>query len=122
MTSPLEDQVMQALASVEDPELGVSIVDLGLVRHVEVTPDRVQVTIAMTTPTCPLGGLIAETARAAIEVSLAPGKAVTVTLDRSFHWTPDLATPQVRDRFTGSASVSLADRLRTAVSGLLGSQ
>ncbi|MFN4008425.1 MAG: metal-sulfur cluster assembly factor [Pannonibacter sp.] len=122
MTSRVENLIFRALELVEDPELGVSIVDLGLVRQIEVTPEQVHVTIAMTTPTCPLGGLIAETARASVELALAPGTAVKVTLDRSFHWTPDLATPQVRDRFTGSTSVSLADRLRMAVSGLLGSQ
>ena len=119
MTGPIEDQVMRALASVEDPELGVGIVDLGLVRRIEAGAGRVHVTIAMTTPSCPLGRLIADTAKAAVEAALPAGETVSVTLDRSFHWTPELAAPHVRERFTVT-SVSLADRLRTAVSALLG--
>jgi ATP-binding protein involved in chromosome partitioning len=38
-TSPTADQVSQVLASVSDPEIHRPITDLGMVKHVEVTPD-----------------------------------------------------------------------------------
>jgi metal-sulfur cluster biosynthetic enzyme len=45
-----EDEVREALRGVEDPEAGMSIVDLGLVYGVEVTPSRIHVRMTMTSP------------------------------------------------------------------------
>src|SRR6202049_1474173 len=51
--------VRSILAGVRDPELGASIVDLGMLRDVEVTPDGdVRVKVALTTAGCPLRGQI----------------------------------------------------------------
>lgn len=48
--------VMELLHRVNDPEVGVNIVDLGLVRNVEIEPDGdVHVEMTLTTPACPLG-------------------------------------------------------------------
>ena len=52
MTS--RDDVMQALQKVDDPELGRSIVELGMVRHAEVKNGDVAITISLTIPGCPL--------------------------------------------------------------------
>ncbi|MCD6289058.1 MAG: Mrp/NBP35 family ATP-binding protein [Anaerolineae bacterium] len=48
------EQVYEALRGVMDPELGRNIVDLGMVRDVEVKGDRVRFTMALTTLACPL--------------------------------------------------------------------
>jgi ATP-binding protein involved in chromosome partitioning len=54
-----EDAVRGILAGVRDPELGASIVDLGMLRDVEVSPDGdVRVQVALTTAGCPLRGQI----------------------------------------------------------------
>ncbi len=51
-----EDNVKQALKQVDDPELGINIVDLGLVYEVHVQETRdVQVVMTLTTPFCPIG-------------------------------------------------------------------
>ena len=51
-----KDQVMAAIQLVEDPELGISIVDLGLIYNVEVTPENiVKIRMTLTFPGCPLG-------------------------------------------------------------------
>lgn len=51
-----EDNVKQALKQVDDPELGINIVDLGLVYEVHVQEARdVQVVMTLTTPFCPIG-------------------------------------------------------------------
>ena len=54
-----EEQIMDKLATVEDPELRESIVDLGLIYGVEQDDaGDVTVTMTLTSPGCPLGGMI----------------------------------------------------------------
>jgi len=62
-----EEQVKAALRSVYDPELGLNIVELGLVRKIECLPDMTEVTMLLTTPFCPYGPHLIEQARQAIE-------------------------------------------------------
>ncbi len=49
---------MDALRDVIDPELGISIVDLGLVYDVTIHGDTARVTMTTTSPVCPLGGFL----------------------------------------------------------------
>jgi metal-sulfur cluster biosynthetic enzyme len=54
----LKDQVMEALRQVDDPELGINIVDLGLVYEVAIEADTVHIEYTLTTMGCPIGPLI----------------------------------------------------------------
>ena len=60
-------QIYDALYEVYDPELGVNVVDLGLVYDVEVQGGAVDVAMTMTTPGCPMHEAITEGAQAAVE-------------------------------------------------------
>ena len=53
-----EERVLEALKEVLDPELGINIVDLGLVYEVRVDPETVHITYTLTTMGCPIGPLI----------------------------------------------------------------
>ena len=66
-----EEHVYAALYEVYDPELGVNVVDLGLVYDVAIQEAVVVVTMTMTTPGCPMHEAITEGARTA--VALLPG-------------------------------------------------
>jgi metal-sulfur cluster biosynthetic enzyme len=58
--SPSEAEIMDALANVIDPELGLDFVELGLIYGVEVDDGHVHVTFTLTTPGCPIGPQVTE--------------------------------------------------------------
>jgi len=61
-----EDVVRERLRDVLDPEMRLSIVDLGLVYAIEIDGGVVRVTYTLTSPACPLAPVIAEQIRAAV--------------------------------------------------------
>ena len=63
----LESRAKEALRKVYDPELGMSVIELGLIRKFEWPPDNVDVTMILTTPFCPYGPAMIEQVRAATQ-------------------------------------------------------
>jgi len=57
---PTKEQVVDALRAVEDPELGMDIVELGLLYYVEVEGPKVKVIHTLTSMGCPVGPMIQE--------------------------------------------------------------
>ena len=55
-----EDDVLEALANVIDPELGLDFVELGLVYGIEIDDTKVGITFTLTTPACPIGPQVSE--------------------------------------------------------------
>jgi len=85
---PTKDDVLEVLRQVEDPELGMDIVDLGLLYEVEVEGSKVKVTYSLTSMGCPAGPLIAgDIERAAREVEGVEDVELELTFDPP--WTPD---------------------------------
>jgi metal-sulfur cluster biosynthetic enzyme len=86
--APSERAIREALATVFDPELGMSIVDLGLVYDVRVRGGAVAVTMTLTAPGCPIHDVMPQWVRGA--VMQVPGvEHVDVTLTFDPPWTPD---------------------------------
>lgn len=56
----LESEVREALRQVVDPEIRIDVVTLGLIRHILVDDDAVEVQMILTTPFCPYGGILVQ--------------------------------------------------------------
>lgn len=84
-----EDQVREKLREVIDPELGVSILDLGLIYEVLVSPDGVcAITMTLTTIGCPLFGQIQKDIEDKV-LEIEDIKSVSIELTFDPPWTPD---------------------------------
>lgn len=93
--SDLKERIRQALRGVSDPELGINIVDLGLVYDIEVADGSARVTMTLTSPGCPAGGEILSGAKNAAESIDGVDEAVVNLVWKPF-WTPDRIDPKVR--------------------------
>jgi metal-sulfur cluster biosynthetic enzyme len=86
--------VWAALEQVEDPELPLSIVDLGLVRRLEISDRRVRVGVTYTSLACPCNEMIREDIEGAL--AAVPG-VEAVTVDEVLEpWSREDVTPQGR--------------------------
>jgi metal-sulfur cluster biosynthetic enzyme len=90
-----EDQVRKALRKVKDPELNLDLVVLGLIYDIEVQGTRVDVTMSLTTPACPVAGEIVSQAQQAVE-SVEGVEEANVELTFSPPWTSARIPPTVR--------------------------
>jgi metal-sulfur cluster biosynthetic enzyme len=82
------ESIMEALRTVFDPELGKSVVDLGLIYGVQIEAGRVRITMTLTAQGCPLHDSLSEWVRRALrEVPGVEDVEVSLTFDPL--WTPD---------------------------------
>jgi len=92
-------RVMDALDEVDDPELGFSIVELGLVHRLAVDSlGNAGVLMTLTMPECPFSRFLGEQALEA--VAAVPGvRRVKVTVDPSIPWDPARLAGEARERY-----------------------
>jgi len=64
------DPLEESLSEIIDPELGLNIIQLGLVRNIEIQNDHALVTMILTTPFCPYGPSMMERTRKQVEDTL----------------------------------------------------
>jgi metal-sulfur cluster biosynthetic enzyme len=85
---PSKEEVVEALRQVEDPELGMDIVELGLLYDAEVEGPDVRVTYTLTSMGCPAGPMIEDDIRRVLgEIPGIGGVESELTFDPP--WTPD---------------------------------
>ena len=85
---PTRDEVIDALRVVEDPELGMDIVELGLLYDAEVEGSKVRVSYSLTSIGCPVGPLIEQQIKEA--VAALPGvEEVETELTWDPPWSPE---------------------------------
>ncbi|MGI6455681.1 MAG: Mrp/NBP35 family ATP-binding protein [bacterium] len=92
--SPSQEQVMAALSTVQDPDLHRDLVTLGMIRDVRIEGGKVEFTVELTTPACPLKGEIERRCREA--VSQVPG-VEEIVIHMSARTAAQHATPQKQE-------------------------
>ena len=91
------EKAKELLKHVMDPELGMSIVDLGLVYNVEITEDNnVGIDMTLTTQNCPIGPMLQMQAQYALKSALPDVNQVDVRLVFDPPWTPDRMSERLK--------------------------
>lgn len=86
-TGNRQEMVYEALRRVVDPEIGLNVIELGLVREVDLKEDSAHVVMILTTPFCPYGPQLLEQARRTIEHAI--GLPTTIEMGREM-WDPSM--------------------------------
>jgi metal-sulfur cluster biosynthetic enzyme len=89
------EEVMDALREVIDPELGLDFVELGLIYNVAIDAGTVSVTYTLTTPGCPIGPQVEEQIEEFIS-DLDEVNAVQSTLTFEPAWSPELMSDDAK--------------------------
>jgi len=89
MVAQKDELVLESLRSVIDPEIGLNIVELGLIRKIEVNEEEetADITMILTTPFCPYGPAIIEQVRAVGNTVMRGGTSVQVGIEL---WDPSM--------------------------------
>jgi|SRR5688500_4820799 metal-sulfur cluster biosynthetic enzyme len=82
-----EDGLREALRVVIDPEIGMNVIELGLVRDIDIEPERGHVTMIMTTPFCPYAPQLLEKTRQVSQEYLSRPTTIEMGLEM---WDPSM--------------------------------
>ena len=93
--------LLEPLREVIDPEIGINVVDLGLVYAVKKHNRQVDVVLTMTTPACPLSAMIEDEVRQALIDSAAGIDDVRVAVVFEPAWSPTMMSEQARAELGG---------------------
>jgi metal-sulfur cluster biosynthetic enzyme len=96
---PDPDTLRNALTQVIDPEVGMNIVDLGLVYDIRFAAECIEVDITMTTPSCPMSSMIADQVREVISTEVPDGTGITVNLVWEPPWDASMMSEHAREHF-----------------------
>ncbi len=94
-----EDRLLDLLRGVMDPEVGMNIVDLGLVYGIVVSEQHVQVMLTMTSAACPMTELIVDDVHERLAAALPAQATVEVELVWDPPWTPERMSEVARSVF-----------------------
>jgi len=93
-TNPeLVDPLIEELKKVTDPEIGLNVLELGLIRNVVVDKDEAKIMMIMTTPFCPYAPALLETTRQQAEVGLKMPTSISLGYEP---WDPSMMDENAR--------------------------
>jgi FeS assembly SUF system protein len=96
MAIATEDEILESLRQIVDPEIGINIVDLGLVYETSIDGNGlVAITMTLTSPGCPLSGYIGTAVESAV-TDLEGVKEVDVDIVWSPPWNPSMMSEDAK--------------------------
>jgi len=90
-----KEDVMKVLKECYDPEIGISLVDLGLIYDVKVDKDKVRIKMTLTTPGCPMHAMMAEDVKEKVN-KIKGVKSVNIDIVFDPPWTPDRMSKEAK--------------------------
>lgn len=88
------DDLVIGLSGLVDPEIGLSFIELGLIRNITLNDDKAHVLMVLTTPFCPYGPEMIDDARSMVEKILEAPTTIEMSMEL---WTPAMMDPDLQD-------------------------
>ena len=92
----LVDPLINELKKVSDPEIGLNVLELGLIRNVAIINNEAKIMMIMTTPFCPYAPALLETTRQQAEIGLNLPTTVTMSFEP---WDPSMMDENARSEW-----------------------
>ena len=92
-----EEQIKEALASVLDPEIGMSVVDLGFIYSIEINGGKVEIEMTLTTRGCPMHQMLSKQVEEVVK-SVDGVSEAKVDLVWDPPWTPRMMSDAAKKR------------------------
>jgi metal-sulfur cluster biosynthetic enzyme len=102
----MQNDLLAALNEVEDPELGIGLVDLGLVYRADWNGAGIDVEFTMTSPSCPFAESLVKQIEAILQQRFREAAAIRVRLVSSPAWTADRMTESAKEKLGWSRAAS----------------
>ncbi len=91
-----EESVYEAIKEIIDPEIGINIVDMGLIYDVDINDTTIDITMTLTSPGCPAGGQLVNGTQHVTQ-QLDGVEEVNVSVVWTPRWTPELMSEEAKD-------------------------
>jgi metal-sulfur cluster biosynthetic enzyme len=91
-----EETVLENLKQIIDPEVGINIVDMGLIYGVDIKEETVGITMTLTSPGCPAGGQLVNGTQHVTQ-QLEGIDEVNIDVVWTPPWTPEMMTDDAKD-------------------------
>lgn len=91
-----EESVLEKIKEIIDPEIGINIVDMGLIYEVDIDDTTVDIKMTLTSPGCPAGGQIINGAQHVTQ-QLDGVEEVNIEVVWNPRWTPELMSEEAKD-------------------------
>jgi metal-sulfur cluster biosynthetic enzyme len=92
-----EAQIYEKLKGIYDPEVGINIVDMGLIYSLDIVDNKVAITMTLTSPGCPAGPQILSQIDSQVK-TVAGIDDVDINVVWSPPWSPDMLSEEARDQ------------------------
>jgi metal-sulfur cluster biosynthetic enzyme len=94
---PERETLYETLKQIYDPEVGINIVDMGLIYSLDIEADKVSISMTLTSPACPAGPQILSQVDSALK-TVQGVTDVDINVVWSPPWSPDMLSEEARDQ------------------------